>query len=175
MKNLVIILTVIAANIVATNFCFANESISAATFEGDIMSGVIYTDLNGNGVQDQNEPVAPNAVVNIQAEQSDVIESLIADEKGAFDTGKMLQARYSLWTEDGSAIQLSYPASTTIMDGFRSNPVIDLTNDVESSDLGTVANLHNDIDSVEIDSAIDLSNDTEMIQIQSVLLPFVAG
>lgn len=68
------------------------------------VSGIVFYDLNGDGAQAPNEKAAPNAIVNIQEVGSDLIESMIADENGYFNTGEMAYGIYHVWTEiDGKA------------------------------------------------------------------------
>ena len=178
MKTLTIISFIsIVANIVFAVPCFASSVTNdGITIMGDNVSGTIYTDINANGIQDANEPAVAHAIVNIHLTGSDMIESLIADEFGNFDTGIMTSGLYSVWCEDDKnalSVNNLMPSAT---DSLTLSPAADLSNDIESIELrSSVANLANDTDAIEVSSVADLTDDMDMIEIQTVLLPFIIG
>ena len=63
------------------------------------VSGVVFHDMNGDGVQGPSEEAVPFAVVNIQEIGSDLIESMITNESGYFNTGEIAHGTYHVWTE----------------------------------------------------------------------------
>lgn len=86
------------------------------------VSGIVFYDLNRDGVQSPNERIVPNAEVNIQEVGGDVIESMIANEFGYFDTGEIAFGEYEVWTElEGQpsrkkTIQISEINGTALVD-----------------------------------------------------------
>lgn len=144
MKWVILVATIVIMNGISTIPALAND---AAT---NNVSGVIYHDSNDNGMQDLNEIAIPNAIVNVRELESDLIESLIVDGNGNFNTGELVYGSYVVWSEVNG--QMSAPVNVEVNE-LSANSVISLG----------ISHIVNSVNHVE----------PEMTQIQTVLLPIV--
>lgn len=136
--------------------------ITPAAFASELatnsVSGVIFNDLNGNGMQEMNETSISHGIINVQEMGSDVIESLIADADGTFNTGEMAFGTYLVWSE---------------ANGQASEMVMLEINELSAS---TVLALGIPSATVAIDGAAEATNidsDMEMVELQTILLPVI--
>ena len=101
---------------------YASTAGQALAYGTNSVSGIVFYDQNGDGIQSPDENAVPNAVVNVQEVGSDLIESLIANEFGYFNTGEMAFGEYEVWTEVSgrvstrTAIQISEINGTALVD-----------------------------------------------------------
>lgn len=64
------------------------------------ISGSVWSDENGNGVQELNELPRGLVIVYIQAEGEGVIEGNITDNNGHFTFSRLPFGLYKVWSED---------------------------------------------------------------------------
>lgn len=64
------------------------------------IAGSVWTDENGNGIQELNERPRGMVIVYIEGEGAGVIEGNITDANGYFTFGKLPFGQYKVWSED---------------------------------------------------------------------------
>ncbi|MCB0062277.1 MAG: hypothetical protein KDE19_09185 [Caldilineaceae bacterium] len=84
----------------------APQPLVTNSLQGSAILGLVWTDLNQNGVHDEQEPLVANEAVFITPDaESDFAETLIlfTDEQGQFHAGNLASGRYRVWASSRSA------------------------------------------------------------------------
>lgn len=72
---------------------------TAYTHSGSSIIGILFFDLNEDGIQTPNEKVLAHTVVKIQKVDSDLIKDIITDAQGYFSITDLDSGKYPIWTE----------------------------------------------------------------------------